>query len=169
MGTAVKVTVRTDAASGGATSLFFGRLFGLNSVNQQASAVAAVNPRDIAFVVDLSGSMNDDTDPGRSRHHRPDAKRVRRLRLRHVSRQFGGLKSSKIGLLDHEEPDAVGHAERRAGAGQFQFQLGQYWGAYFDYVSSNGLKLGYQSYLQFMMWNGRDGEAGRQRITRRCR
>ena len=36
------------------------------SVNQQASAVAAVNPRDIAFVIDLSGSMNDDTSPGSS-------------------------------------------------------------------------------------------------------
>ena len=41
--TAVKVTVRTNSSSGGATSLFFGRLFGLASVNQQASAVAAVN------------------------------------------------------------------------------------------------------------------------------
>ncbi len=64
--TAVKVTVRTDSSSGGATSLFFGRIFGLASVNQQASAVAAVNPRDIAFVIDLSGSMNDDTSPGSS-------------------------------------------------------------------------------------------------------
>ena len=35
-------------------------------MNQQASAVAAVNPRDIAFVIDLSGSMNDDTSPGSS-------------------------------------------------------------------------------------------------------
>lgn len=63
LATAVKVTVRTDSANGGATPLFFGRIFGVSSVNQQASAVATVNPRDIAFVVDLSGSMNDDTDP----------------------------------------------------------------------------------------------------------
>ena len=61
--TAVKVTVRTDDNNGGATGLFFGRLLGVNSVDQRASAVAAFNPRDIAFVVDLSGSMNDDTEP----------------------------------------------------------------------------------------------------------
>ncbi len=63
-GNAVRVTVRTDAENGGATPLFFGRLFGLASVNQNASAVATCNPRDIAFVVDLSGSMNNDTEPG---------------------------------------------------------------------------------------------------------
>lgn len=62
-GNAVRVMVRTDAANGGATSLFFARLFNMASVNQSASAVATCNPRDIAFVVDLSGSMNDDTNP----------------------------------------------------------------------------------------------------------
>lgn len=60
---AVKVTVRTDASSGGATPLFFGRIFGKTSQEQSASAIAAVNPRDIAFVVDLSRSMNFDTNP----------------------------------------------------------------------------------------------------------
>jgi Flp pilus assembly protein TadG len=63
---AVKVTARTSPETGGATALFFARIFGMNSVNQQASAIATVNPRDIAFVVDLSGSMNDDTMPGSS-------------------------------------------------------------------------------------------------------
>lgn len=66
VGTAVRVTVRTDAASGGETNLFFGRLFGSSSKAQEATAVATVNPRDIAFVVDLSGSMNYDTNPGMS-------------------------------------------------------------------------------------------------------
>lgn len=62
----VKVTVRTAADSGGATPLFFGRIFGKDSVDQSASAVATVNPRDIAFVVDLSRSMNFDTNPSES-------------------------------------------------------------------------------------------------------
>jgi len=61
--TAVQVTVRTDANNGGQTALFFGNLFGVSGVTQSASAVATMNPRDIAFVVDLSGSMNDDTQP----------------------------------------------------------------------------------------------------------
>jgi hypothetical protein len=60
---AVQVTVRMNDTSGGKTPLFFGRIFGLNSISQQASAIATMNPRDICFVVDLSGSMNDDTQP----------------------------------------------------------------------------------------------------------
>ena len=63
---AVRVTVRTHPNSGGATPLFFARIFGRSSQEQSATAIATANPRDIAFVVDLSGSMNDDTDPSYS-------------------------------------------------------------------------------------------------------
>jgi hypothetical protein len=59
LGTAVKVTTHATGIP-----LFFGRIFGTSSQNMQASAVAAVNPRDICFVVDLSSSMNNDTAPG---------------------------------------------------------------------------------------------------------
>jgi Flp pilus assembly protein TadG len=62
----VKVTVRTAANSGGSTPLFFARIFGKTSIDQSASAVATVNPRDIAFVVDLSRSMNFDTNPSQT-------------------------------------------------------------------------------------------------------
>ena len=62
MGNAVKVTTRTNDSTGG-NPFFFGRVFGLTSFTLKASAVAMANPRDIAFVVDLSGSMNDDTEP----------------------------------------------------------------------------------------------------------
>lgn len=62
-GNAVRVTARVDQAAGGEAALFFGRIFGRFSFAQRASAVAMANPRDIAFVVDLSGSMNDDTEP----------------------------------------------------------------------------------------------------------
>jgi Flp pilus assembly protein TadG len=63
VGNAVRVTTRTDQSTGGATPFFFARIFGHNSIDQSATAVATTNPRDIAFVVDLSGSMNNDTDP----------------------------------------------------------------------------------------------------------
>jgi Flp pilus assembly protein TadG len=62
-GYAVRVTGRADSTTSGAVPLFFGRVLGQQSVNSEASAVATTNPRDICFVVDLSGSMNDDTDP----------------------------------------------------------------------------------------------------------
>ena len=42
---------------------FFAPLMGENNFDAQASAIAMLNPRDIVFVVDLSGSMNDDTEP----------------------------------------------------------------------------------------------------------
>ncbi|HTQ40118.1 MAG TPA: TadG family pilus assembly protein [Pirellulales bacterium] len=60
---AVKVTVRRDNSTG-ANGTFFGRIFGLTSFNIPVSAIAIGNPRDICFVVDLSGSMNDDTVTG---------------------------------------------------------------------------------------------------------
>jgi Flp pilus assembly protein TadG len=60
---AVKVTTRADNTTSGTVPLFFGAVFNQHSVDAQASAVATCNPRDICFVVDLSSSMNDDTDP----------------------------------------------------------------------------------------------------------
>jgi Flp pilus assembly protein TadG len=66
LGNAVKVTARADATHGGSVPLFFAKVFGRSSIDLQASAVAVANPRDICFVVDLSGSMNDDTDPNKT-------------------------------------------------------------------------------------------------------
>ncbi len=63
VGNAVRVTARADEQRGGNIPLFFGRMFGVANFAQQASAVAMCNPRDIVFVVDCSGSMNDDSDP----------------------------------------------------------------------------------------------------------
>lgn len=60
---AVKVTARAHDTTSGEIPLFFGSVFGLHSVAAETSAIATANPRDICFVVDLSSSMNDDTDP----------------------------------------------------------------------------------------------------------
>jgi len=62
VGNAVRVTARRNNTTGGNT-YFWGRVFGLQTFTTQASAIAMGNPRDIAFVVDLSGSMNDDSEP----------------------------------------------------------------------------------------------------------
>lgn len=53
---AVRVTTRKTL------DLFFGRIFGMRAISLEATAVATRNPRDIAFVIDLSGSMNNDTE-----------------------------------------------------------------------------------------------------------
>jgi hypothetical protein len=57
-GNAVRVTAKRTAVP-----LFFGVVLGRKTFDAQAQAVAMSNPRDIVFVVDLSGSMNDDTEP----------------------------------------------------------------------------------------------------------
>ncbi|MEM9351774.1 MAG: TadG family pilus assembly protein [Planctomycetota bacterium] len=58
VGNALRVTARrTDAP------FFFARVMGKQDFTMEAEAIAMVNPRDIAFVVDLSGSMNDDAEP----------------------------------------------------------------------------------------------------------
>ncbi|MCB9853387.1 MAG: VWA domain-containing protein [Phycisphaerales bacterium] len=60
---AVKVTVRRDqSAKDGPLSLLFAKTFGKNTADISASAVAMLVPRDISLVIDLSGSMNDDSE-----------------------------------------------------------------------------------------------------------
>lgn len=60
---AVKVTVRRDqTVTDGPVSLLFAKTFGKNSADISASAVAMLVPRDISLVIDLSGSMNDDSE-----------------------------------------------------------------------------------------------------------
>src|SRR5689334_17020340 len=70
-GNAIRVTARVDANHGGQLPTFFGRVLGKNAFDAQAQAVAMGNPRDICFVVDLSGSMNDDTTRGWSDNGNP--------------------------------------------------------------------------------------------------
>jgi hypothetical protein len=53
---AVKVTARRDLP------LFFAPVLGVSKTPVKATAIAFVNPRDIAFVIDLSGSMNNDSE-----------------------------------------------------------------------------------------------------------
>ncbi|MCA9082022.1 MAG: hypothetical protein KDA58_15780, partial [Planctomycetaceae bacterium] len=55
---AVRVTTRVNERR-----LFFAPVLKHYNFDMDASAIAMLNPRDIVFVVDLSGSMNDDTEP----------------------------------------------------------------------------------------------------------
>ncbi|MBU0640805.1 MAG: VWA domain-containing protein [Planctomycetes bacterium] len=60
---AVRVTVRRDSASeGGSLQLGFANIFGHSTKDLHARAAAVLVPRDIAVVIDLSGSMNDDSE-----------------------------------------------------------------------------------------------------------
>jgi Flp pilus assembly protein TadG len=68
---AVRVTVRLSSDSpNGPLSLFFAGIFGRHATNVSASAIAAMVPRDIAIVADLSASHTDDSE---LRHYRSTA------------------------------------------------------------------------------------------------
>ncbi len=54
----VRVTTRITNGA-----LFFAPVIGHKTFTKTKQAVAIINPRDIAFCIDLSGSMNDDTEP----------------------------------------------------------------------------------------------------------
>lgn len=59
---AVRVRVRRTADSpNGAVPLFFARVLGIAQSDLTAQATATLVPRDVAFVLDLSGSHNDDS------------------------------------------------------------------------------------------------------------
>lgn len=55
---AVRITARAIDQQ-----LFFAPIIGHDTANIRAQSIAMLNPRDIVFAVDLSGSMNDDTEP----------------------------------------------------------------------------------------------------------
>jgi len=62
---AVRVRVRMEEGSANrALSLYFARVFGHNTKDLAAEAVAMMVPRDIAIVADLSGSHTDDSELG---------------------------------------------------------------------------------------------------------
>lgn len=60
---AVRINLKRDAtATDGPVSLTFAKAIGRPTARIYASAVAMLVPRDIAIVIDLSGSMNDDSE-----------------------------------------------------------------------------------------------------------
>ncbi len=60
---AVNVTLKRDnTVADGPVSMIFAKTFGVDGANITASATAMLVPRDIDLVIDLSGSMNDDSE-----------------------------------------------------------------------------------------------------------
>jgi Flp pilus assembly protein TadG len=62
---AVRVRVKLEEGSAnGALSLYFARVFGYDSADLDAEAIAMLIPRDIAIVADMSGSHKEDSELG---------------------------------------------------------------------------------------------------------
>jgi hypothetical protein len=114
-----------------------------------------VNPRDIAFVVDMSGSMNFDTTPGSSSASTTFIQKVyddfgfgaypgtlQNIQTNKTTKQL------MTGQLATVMPKAVPTPNVNS------TDSVNYWAAYFSYVGSG--QIGYKTYLQFMMSHGRD-------------
>jgi len=58
----VRVTVRRDGDANPLVPVFFAHALGIGSQEMTATAASMITPRDIALVIDLSGSMSDDSE-----------------------------------------------------------------------------------------------------------
>jgi Flp pilus assembly protein TadG len=88
-GNAIRVTIMRDGSHDEQVALFFAPILGKQGFDSKASAVAMTNPRDICFVVDLSGSMNNDTEPGYTNSINSDYPGVGTTMMQNVFNDFG--------------------------------------------------------------------------------
>jgi Flp pilus assembly protein TadG len=100
----VKVTVRlTKDSPNGAIDLFFGRILGVEEVEMSASAVATLVPRDVAIVIDLSRSMDYDSQ---LRYESTTSINIKEVWEDLGSPQFGNMKvftDSKSGMSNYTD------------------------------------------------------------------
>ena len=90
-GNAVRVRVQAEPSGGQSPRLFLAPLLDRFTFINEASAVATTRPRDITFVVDVSGSMNNDTEPCRTASPTEDAEAqgMRAGWMREIYEDFG--------------------------------------------------------------------------------
>ncbi len=110
---AVRITLRRQQGIGdGPVSLLFAKTFGMSGASLQASATAMLVPRDIALVIDLSGSMNDDSE---LRHHKQFASEKTgyingvQINLTNIWNSIP-VSTGKAGIQNGQDPSAPGAA-----------------------------------------------------------
>lgn len=59
---AVRVTVQRDGSTNPLVPMFFAHVLGFGNQHMSATSASMITPRDIALVIDLSGSMSDDSE-----------------------------------------------------------------------------------------------------------
>ena len=212
-GNAVRVTPRTGVPGSGRASPRPAGVLGSFSFARRASAVATANPRDIALVVDLSGSMNDGTEsiqqvyddfgfgayPGTMQHVGLWAGvRQDEYAYAELARHGGPLTKSFVAAKYRIEPsDDEPTRKRKAYSALIDYQVARlmpnakplpdsaenygYWEKYLDYIIAPSFlgpggsaigpgvigpaqivsaayrnKIGYATYVQFMLDHGRD-------------
>ena len=108
---AVQVTLRRDqTVADGPVSLYFGKTLGVHSADIRASATAMIVPRDIAVVVDLSGSMNDDSEFYHSKQFQSERSGTIDGVQINIEKIWGSLpvSSGKAGVINGTNPSSPG-------------------------------------------------------------
>lgn len=143
---AVKVIVR------GKSSLFFGRVFGKDSLDSKAEAVATFAPRDILLVLDYSASMSYD-----SQLYSIDAlgRATVEANLRNV---YNDLGAPQFGSMQWQPVAVSGNAtqiKQTLGLTSVAYPYaGDSWDCYISYVQSNQNlhKAGYRGKYGYLTW-----------------
>jgi hypothetical protein len=135
--------------------LFFARAFGQNSFNVTSEAIARYQPRDIALVLDFSGSMNDDSELKRIYEQ---GVAVKPLILANLQQIYEDLGSPKYGSLQFT-PQSISSTnnttiKKTLGLDKvtYPYPSGS-WDEYIDYVKSSSntpAQAGYQKKYGFV-------------------
>lgn len=130
---AVRVTTRLDTSRGTGLGLALAGLVGLSEANVKADAIAVFKPRDIILVMDLSGSMCDDSR----------LKGMQRLgeqavldNMRQIWAELGNPTYGAMGFETRYIPtwdDDIVREQLGLEGVDYPFPRGS-WGEYFDYV-----------------------------------
>lgn len=141
---AVKVTIRmTEDSPNGAVPLFFGKVVGKGSVDISASAIAMLVPRDIAVVIDLSRSMNYDSQLRREKN---TAINIEQVWKDLGSPTFGKMTtwtSSTTGMI-YNSSDSSSSMVSKLGLSNipFPYSNGGSWSEYCKYVRGESMSTG---------------------------
>jgi hypothetical protein len=79
-------------------NLFFARVLGFNDFTVQAEAVARYQPRDIALVLDFSGSMNDDSELKRIYEYGESSRETIETGLATIYEELGSPTTGNMGF-----------------------------------------------------------------------
>ncbi|MBN1588657.1 MAG: hypothetical protein JW888_04005, partial [Pirellulales bacterium] len=135
--------------------LFFARIFGINAFDVKADAVARYQPRDIALVLDFSGSMNDDSELRRIHEFGEGSRAAVEANLRQIYEDLG---EPVIGNMQFE-PVYISSTNKNTIKNQLGIKNIPYpypsgsWDDYIDYVKSSTnypAKAGYQKKYGFL-------------------
>lgn len=133
---AIRVTARLDEAKGNPLRLAFAQMFGAGEANLAASATAVYRPRDIVLVLDLSGSMNYDSQ---FRHIRYLGRDAIESNLYQIWTELGSQTWGNMGFdTRYISSDNDNYVKQQLGINNVPYPFAQgNWNGYINYVQGD--------------------------------